>query len=43
VRTNASTTFENGTCASLKSGTKVQVKGTRGGDGVVTATTVKTK
>lgn len=43
VRTNASTTFESGTCAALKSGTKVQVKGTRGGDGVVTATTVKTK
>lgn len=43
VRTTASTTFEDGTCASLKSGTKVQVKGTRGSGGVVTATRVKKK
>lgn len=43
VRTNAATTFEDGACATLKSGTKVQVKGTRAADGVVTATLVKTK
>jgi hypothetical protein len=43
IRTNASTTFENGACATLKSGTKVQVKGTRAADDVVTATLVKTK
>ena len=42
IHTNASTTFENGACATLKSGTKVQVKGTRAADGVVTATRVKT-
>lgn len=43
VKTTASTTFTGGTCAALKGGTKVQVKGTRGADGVVTATSVKTK
>lgn len=43
VRTTAATTFEDGACSTLKSGTKVQVRGTRGGDGIVTATRVTTK
>lgn len=43
VATTASTTFEDGTCGALKSGTRVQVKGTRNADGSVTATLVKTK
>lgn len=43
IRTTASTAFEGGACSTLKSGTKVQVTGTRGGDGVVTATRVTTK
>lgn len=43
VRTTAATSFDGGACATLKSGTKVQVKGTRAADGVVTATSVKTK
>jgi len=42
VTTSASTIFEGGTCAALKSGTKVTVKGLRQGDGSVAATRVKT-
>lgn len=41
VTTNASTTFESA-CSSLKSGDKVNVKGTRQADGSVVATRVKT-
>ena len=43
VTTSASTTFEDGTCAALKSGTRVNVKGLRQADGSVAATRVKTK
>ena len=43
VTTSASTTFEDGTCAALKSGTKVNVKGLHQADGSVAATRVKTK
>lgn len=43
IRTSALTEFEGSACTALKSGTKVQVKGTRAADGVVTATRVKTK
>jgi hypothetical protein len=42
VKTTASTTFE-GDCVKLKSGARVQVKGTRHADGSVTATVVKAK
>jgi hypothetical protein len=41
IRTSATTTFEGGTCATLKSGTKVNVKGTRAADGSTDATRVK--
>ncbi len=41
IRTNASTTFEGITCAALKSGTKVTVKGISQGDNSVLATSVK--
>jgi hypothetical protein len=41
IRTSATTTFEGGTCAALKSGTKVNVKGTRNADGSTNATRVK--
>ena len=43
VSTSASTTFEDGTCSSLKNGAKVNVKGTRNADGSVAATRVKAK
>ncbi len=35
VSTNASTHFENGTCASLRAGVKVAVTGTKAGDAIV--------
>jgi hypothetical protein len=41
ISTSASTTFEGGACSTLKSGDRVQVKGTRLADGSVTATRVK--
>lgn len=41
VTTNASTTFEGGTCSSLKSGDKVTVKGVKQADGSVAATRVR--
>jgi hypothetical protein len=41
IRTSAATTFEGGTCATLKSGTKVNVKGLRAADGSTDATRVK--
>lgn len=41
IRTNASTTFEGITCAALKSGTRVTVKGISQGDNSVLATSVK--
>lgn len=41
IATNSTTTFEGGTCASLKSGDTVQVEGTRNADGSVAATSVK--
>jgi hypothetical protein len=40
VTTGAATTFEGGVCASLKSGDRVTVKGTRQADGSVAATKV---
>jgi hypothetical protein len=40
ISTSASTTFESA-CSSLKSGDKVNVKGTRQADGSVAATRVK--
>lgn len=43
IRTSAATAFEGGTCASLKSGTKVNVKGTRAADGATDATRVTIK
>jgi uncharacterized protein DUF5666/carboxypeptidase-like protein len=43
VSTSASTTFEDGTCSSLKNGAKVNVNGTRNADGSVAATRVKAK
>jgi len=43
VSTNASTTFEDSPCSSLKNGNKVNVKGTRNADGTVSATRVKAK
>jgi len=43
ITTSASTTFEDGTCSSLKNGTKVNVKGTKQADGTVAATRVKAK
>jgi hypothetical protein len=41
ITTNASTTFEGAACSALKSGNKVQVKGTTQSDGSVAATLVK--
>jgi hypothetical protein len=41
IATSASTTFEGGTCAALKGGTKVNVKGLRQSDGSVAATLAK--
>ena len=41
VQTSASTTFEGVACSALKSGDKIQVKGTRNADGSVAATKVK--
>jgi hypothetical protein len=41
VATNGSTSFEGGTCAALKSGTKVKVNGTRQADGSILATRVR--
>lgn len=43
IRTSATTTFAGGTCALLKSGTKVLVNGTRAADGQVDATRVEIK
>jgi Domain of unknown function (DUF5666) len=43
IVTSASTTFEDGTCSSLKNGAKVNVKGTKQGDGSIAATRVKAK
>ena len=43
ITTSASTTFEDGPCSALKSGTSVNVKGLRQADGSVAATRVKTK
>jgi hypothetical protein len=43
IRTGATTTFTGGTCASMKSGTKVVVNGTRAADGQVNATRVAIK
>ncbi len=43
VTTSASTVFEGGTCASLKSGAKVTVKGTAQASGPVLATRVRLK
>ena len=43
ITTSASTTFEDGTCSSLKNGRKVNVKGTKQADGTVAATRVKAK
>jgi hypothetical protein len=41
IATSATTTFEGAACSALKSGDKVQVKGTRLADGSVAATRVK--
>jgi len=41
IQTSASTTFDEVSCAALKSGDKVEVKGTRKADGSVDATRVK--
>jgi hypothetical protein len=41
IKTNAATTFQGITCAAMKSGTKVTVKGIVQGDGSVLATLVK--
>jgi hypothetical protein len=41
IATSGATTFEGGPCSSLKSGSKVTVKGTRNADGSVAATRVK--
>jgi hypothetical protein len=41
VVTSASTIFRDGTCDSLKAGSKVEVKGTRQSDGSVTATSIE--
>ena len=41
IQTSASTTFEGAACSALKSGDKIQVKGTRNADGSVAATRVK--
>jgi len=41
VHTSGATTFQGATCTALKSGDKVQVKGTRNADGSVSATSVK--
>jgi hypothetical protein len=43
ISTSASTTFVNGACTALKSGTKVLVNGTRNADGSVAATKVTTR
>jgi hypothetical protein len=41
VATNGATTFEGGTCASLRSGMRVTVNGTRQADGSILATRVR--
>jgi hypothetical protein len=41
ITTSSSTTFDGGSCASLKSGTNVDVKGTKQADGSIAATSVK--
>ena len=41
VTTNASTQFRDATCESLKSGSDVEVKGTRQTDGSVVASSVE--
>jgi hypothetical protein len=41
VMTNASTQFRDGTCASLAAGSRVEVKGTRQGDGSILAAEVE--
>lgn len=43
IRTSGATVFEGGTCAALKSGNKVQVKGIKAADGAVDATRVQFK
>lgn len=43
VRTNTATVFEHGTCADLKVGVRIQVKGLMQTDGSVTATRIKLK
>lgn len=43
IRATTSTVFEDGPCSGIKSGTKVEVKGTRNADGSVTATRIETK
>jgi hypothetical protein len=43
INASASTTFEDGACSGIKSGTKVQVKGLRQADGSVNATRIKTR
>jgi Domain of unknown function (DUF5666) len=41
VTTNSQTTFEHGTCADVRPGRRVEVKGTRQGTGPVTATRIE--
>ena len=41
ITTSSSTTFDGGTCASLKPGNKVEVKGTKQSNGTIAATEVK--
>ena len=43
IVTNASTVFRDGTCAGLKSGSRVEVKGTRQADGSVVAASVESE
>jgi len=43
IVTNASTVFRDGTCAGLKSGSRVEVKGTRQPDGSVVAASVESE
>ena len=41
VMTSSSTTFDGASCTSLKSGNKVEVKGTKQSNGAIAATSVK--
>jgi Domain of unknown function (DUF5666) len=43
VTTNSQTTFEHGTCADIRPGRRVEVKGTRQGTGPITASRVEFK